>query len=374
MGCGNTNQQAEQEADIQNIWETVQEIPAVAYRSCLSQHFHPEQLVTDFITLCQGQQLKTYYTYDTSAQMPQEEKDMPEFSSASSVNAVNVKNISKIVQTKQDTEQNDLLYLEAVESARGHEASDTNPLRNVLTKRFMNGFKPSTNGMKRTKLQFREVFKLIKQDLPYATESDLFSVYAYLTQPASSTQMSTKAMFVDFKKNGIQLNLIDIRTYLTLHFIMSPEQLRKVIKDPLYILFYGSDCWFNRAVQFPQFMKNVTKHFPTLSKKLVQNFKRDEVIIKKNDFELSIILPLRELIEDNQVVDIIPVFGVESKKIQQFMNAEKEQYKQHLEEIDAQINMFTKQMTGSTTFCIQNRSYGNVVGDEKINIDEIEDM
>ncbi|CAL6090874.1 Conserved_hypothetical protein [Hexamita inflata] len=214
--------------------------------------------------------------------------------------------------------------------------------------------------IKRYLLSFMEVSQIIQQSLPYVNQFDLFQLYYYITEPVQPVNMAQN--YQRFLKSTESTKLcIGIQQYLQLFYICCPEQIKKVIVDRMYILYYQADEFFNQHVQTKIFAKCLKKHYPAKYAKLAYSLRNVGPIITRNEFELNIIPSLQH---DNP--DFIIQFQMQKKSIQKFLDSYKHKYRGLKDSLSKNIDRTLGKIIG----LVPNRSQDQLLEKERLQAED----
>ncbi|CAL6064219.1 Conserved_hypothetical protein [Hexamita inflata] len=141
--------------------------------------------------------------------------------------------------------------------------------------------------IKRHSISFYEMLQVVQNDVNYITEYDLFQIYYYVktqfVQP-----VSFQKEYVRQKMDG-DLNeyTIDLKLFLGILYLCQPPQMKRVLTDQLYIIYFMVDYQFNQMIRSTDYINTLIDHFPQLKAKLEKYLTKIPVVITKNEFELQ---------------------------------------------------------------------------------------
>ncbi|CAL5979055.1 Conserved_hypothetical protein [Hexamita inflata] len=218
------------------------------------------------------------------------------------------------------------------------------------------------------KASFNAIFELIKTDIPYLSEFDLYQVENYIKYDPTNVH-HTPHLSNNFRTfmatSQPSANVYSMQSYLQLYYIFSPEQLVKVLRDPLYILFFYADELFNTYAECNVLLGLFQQHFPDLKVPIKKIFLKscEENHIQLDEFETILLPKLKDELKKHQN-DL--KLNLNKPDLKQFVKADKNRTKQIYQEVSKSISKFMLDLDPNSKWMKRNESQAGLLNDDQI--------
>eukprot|EP00703_Trepomonas_sp_PC1_P007296 JAP89310.1 Hypothetical protein TPC1_31195 [Trepomonas sp. PC1] len=336
MGCG-ISQQPEEAPELTKDDE---QLP---YSVNFGQHFKPELFAGEFIEVCIENLTTKVTDQDFNYSVSSNNLTMGTETDRPTVDR-------KVTNVEQLMDEFDISFLEAVN------IEDSEDMQFDLF--FRQQFKQENRSMKptREKISFLEMLDIIRRDLRYVRPQDLFALYI-LQDCKPITQNQLQHQFRQFDQQACS---IPLQKFLLTYYLASPEQFKRIISQPLYILFYCVDFNYNQIVSNADLLGSFSK-FATLTKPQTKVFNQ-KALFNLLQFESLVLNKLYGELE------LQIEFSAKRNDVSAFLKKEKEKIKTQREKIGANIERFLMKMSPSVEHIVNNRSQAQMFDAEKSKI------